>query len=101
MFYVEACESGSMFEGLLTDKLNIYVTTAANAYESSWGTYCPGTQHRESGRKRQTSGKGCILQACVCPRDQRRKQEWEVKVGLGCCCILDLVWGALTELALA
>lgn len=42
VLYVEACESGSIFEGLLPDELNIYVTTAANAYESSWGTYCPG-----------------------------------------------------------
>jgi len=45
VFYVEACESGSMFEGLLNDKLNIYVTTASNAFESSWGTYCPGDRH--------------------------------------------------------
>ena len=42
VLYVEACEAGSMFEGLLNDSLNIYVTTAANAHESSWGTYCPG-----------------------------------------------------------
>jgi legumain len=40
--YVEACESGSIFEGLLSDGLNIYATTASNAVESSWGTYCPG-----------------------------------------------------------
>lgn len=38
----EACESGSVFEGLLSDSLNIYATTASNAVESSWGTYCPG-----------------------------------------------------------
>lgn len=42
VLYVEACESGSMFEGLLPKDLDIYVTTAANSYESSWGTYCPG-----------------------------------------------------------
>lgn len=42
VLYIEACEAGSMFEGLLNDSLNIYVTTAANAHESSWGTYCPG-----------------------------------------------------------
>jgi legumain len=42
VIYVEACESGSIFEGLLDKSLNIYATTAANAYESSWGTYCPG-----------------------------------------------------------
>lgn len=42
MFYLEACESGSIFEGLLPEDLNIYATTASNADESSWGTYCPG-----------------------------------------------------------
>ncbi|XVE91133.1 hypothetical protein DITRI_Ditri20bG0130300 [Diplodiscus trichospermus] len=42
VFYVEACESGSMFEGILPSNLNIYAVTAANPNESSWGTYCPG-----------------------------------------------------------
>lgn len=42
VFYLEACESGSIFDGLLPEGLNIYATTAANAEESSWGTYCPG-----------------------------------------------------------
>ncbi|KAI4337116.1 hypothetical protein L6164_015569 [Bauhinia variegata] len=42
VFYLEACESGSIFEGLLPEGLNIYATTASNAEESSWGTYCPG-----------------------------------------------------------
>lgn len=42
VIYVEACESGSIFEGLMPDDLDIYVTTASNAEESSWGTYCPG-----------------------------------------------------------
>ncbi|KAF8364645.1 hypothetical protein HHK36_033380 [Tetracentron sinense] len=42
VIYVEACESGSVFEGLMPKDLNIYVTTASNAEESSWGTYCPG-----------------------------------------------------------
>jgi legumain len=41
VFYLEACESGSMFQGLLPTNQNIYVTTASNAVESSWGTYCP------------------------------------------------------------
>jgi legumain len=41
VFYLEACESGSMFEGLLPKDLPIYAVTAANAKESSWGTYCP------------------------------------------------------------
>lgn len=40
VFYMEACESGSMFQDLPAD-ISIYATTAANAKESSWGTYCP------------------------------------------------------------
>ena len=40
VFYLEACESGSMFDGILKDNLNIYAITAANPDESSWGTYC-------------------------------------------------------------
>jgi len=39
VFYLEACESGSMFAELPPD-MNIYATTASNAKESSWGTYC-------------------------------------------------------------
>lgn len=40
LIYIEACESGSMFEGLLPEDWNIYATTAANPKESSWGYYC-------------------------------------------------------------
>jgi len=40
VFYLEACESGSMFDGILKDNMNIYAITAANPDESSWGTYC-------------------------------------------------------------
>ena len=39
VFYLEACESGSMFEGLLPTNFNIYATTAANATESSYACY--------------------------------------------------------------
>merc|ERR1712151_532048 len=39
-FYLEACESGSMFEDLLPKSLPVYAVTAANAHESSYGTYC-------------------------------------------------------------
>ena len=42
VLYIEACESGSMFEGMLENDLNVYATTAANSVESSWGVYCPG-----------------------------------------------------------
>jgi len=40
VFYLETCESGSMFADHLKDNLNIYAVTAANPFESSWGTYC-------------------------------------------------------------
>mgnify|MGYP001065667720 FL=1 len=39
--YLEACESGSMFEGMLDKDLGVYSVTASNSNESSWGTYCP------------------------------------------------------------
>jgi len=40
VFYLEACESGSMFEKVLPQNINIYALTAANSHESSWGCYC-------------------------------------------------------------
>lgn len=40
VFYLEACESGSMFDGLLPKELNIYVTTASKPTEDSFATYC-------------------------------------------------------------
>merc|ERR1719175_250391 len=39
VFYVEACESGSMFEGLLDDSINVFATTASNATTSSYACY--------------------------------------------------------------
>ncbi|XP_044495411.1 vacuolar-processing enzyme-like [Mangifera indica] len=41
VIYVEACESGSMFEGLLPKTWNIYAMTASNSSEDSWAMYCP------------------------------------------------------------
>lgn len=41
VFYLEACNSGSMFAKLLPSTINIYATTASNPSEPSWGTYCP------------------------------------------------------------
>ncbi|RMZ57140.1 hypothetical protein APUTEX25_003597 [Auxenochlorella protothecoides] len=35
VIYLEACESGSMFEGLLPEDISVFATTAANARESS------------------------------------------------------------------
>eukprot|EP00932_Pfiesteria_piscicida_P008182 SRR837773.18513.p2 GENE.SRR837773.18513~~SRR837773.18513.p2 ORF type:complete len:275 (+),score=128.59 SRR837773.18513:24-827(+) len=40
LFYVEACESGSIFAGLLKAP-NVKAVTASNPSESSWGWYCP------------------------------------------------------------
>jgi len=40
VFYLEACESGSMFNQLLDEKLNIYATTASDPDTSSYATYC-------------------------------------------------------------
>lgn len=37
-FYLEACESGSMLQGMNIPGL--YAVSAANAHESSYGTYC-------------------------------------------------------------
>jgi legumain len=49
LFYVEACESGSIFKGLLTAP-NVFAVTAANAKESSWGYYCP-PQDKVNGKR--------------------------------------------------
>ena len=40
VYYLEACESGSMFLNLPA-AWNIYAVSAANERESSWATYCP------------------------------------------------------------
>lgn len=40
LFFVESSESGSLFESLLPDDLNIYALTATNPYEQSWLYYC-------------------------------------------------------------
>ncbi|CAF1946266.1 unnamed protein product [Rotaria magnacalcarata] len=39
VIYIEACESGSMLEDILSDKINVYGTTASNAQESSYACY--------------------------------------------------------------
>jgi len=42
LFYLEACESGSIFNNLLKAP-NAKAVTAANPKESSWGWYCAGS----------------------------------------------------------
>ena len=39
VFYVEACESGSMFPNLREDQ-HVYAVTASNATQASYATYC-------------------------------------------------------------
>jgi len=39
VFYVEACESGSMFKTLLSDEINVFATTASNSTTSSYACY--------------------------------------------------------------
>lgn len=52
--YIEACESGSMFENILEDNLNIYAVSAANSHESSWGTYCSAPDNVVNGKSLST-----------------------------------------------
>ncbi|XGW02895.1 hypothetical protein V3C99_014713 [Haemonchus contortus] len=40
VFYLETCESGSMFHNILKKNINVYAVTAANPDESSYATYC-------------------------------------------------------------
>jgi len=39
VFYLEACESGSMFEGILANDTNVFATTAATADQPSYAFY--------------------------------------------------------------
>lgn len=39
VLYIEACESGSMFNKILRDDINVFATTAANTNESSYACY--------------------------------------------------------------
>ncbi|KAH0642381.1 hypothetical protein KY290_033976 [Solanum tuberosum] len=48
VFYLEACDSGSMFEGLLDKGLNIYVTTASKSDENSFATYCAPKDYEDT-----------------------------------------------------
>lgn len=47
VFYLEACESGSMFPDL-RDSQKVYAMTASNASLSSWAAYC-GLDARAEG----------------------------------------------------
>merc|ERR1712032_44879 len=47
VFYMEACESGSMWQGFNVS--NVYALSASNPTESSWGTYC-GSDAKVNGK---------------------------------------------------
>ncbi|KAI4311338.1 hypothetical protein MLD38_036243 [Melastoma candidum] len=51
VIYVEACEAGSLFQGLLPSNISIYATTASNPEESSYGYYCPGDDDHPDVKK--------------------------------------------------
>lgn len=40
VFYIEACESGSMFNNILPEDINVFATTASTPNQSSWAIYC-------------------------------------------------------------
>ena len=39
-FYLDTCESGSIFDSELSSDISIYAVTSANPSESSWAQYC-------------------------------------------------------------
>ncbi|CAN1299017.1 Vacuolar-processing enzyme [Linum perenne] len=41
VIYLEACDAGSMFDGMLPNDTNIYAMTASNPSENSYAFYCP------------------------------------------------------------
>jgi legumain len=49
VFYIEACESGSMFDELLPKNINVFATTASNAHESSYACYFDKTRRTYLG----------------------------------------------------
>jgi legumain len=45
VFYIEACESGSIFKNLLPDDIEVFATTASNATTSSYACYFDKKRH--------------------------------------------------------
>ena len=41
VFFLEACDGGSMFDGLLPDDIDVYAVTASGDSQFSWAVYCP------------------------------------------------------------
>ena len=55
----QACESGSMFQEL-PKNMSVFATTAANARESSWGTYCPSMSQSGGAMVDGTNLNSCL-----------------------------------------
>mmetsp|Transcript_95440 Transcript_95440/g.275555 ORF Transcript_95440/g.275555 Transcript_95440/m.275555 type:complete len:437 (-) Transcript_95440:67-1377(-) len=53
VFYLETCNSGSIFAGLLPSDLPVYAVTASNSTEPSWAAFC-GSVARVGGRPLDT-----------------------------------------------
>lgn len=79
VFYMEACESGSMFQDLLPTDTNIYATTAANSEESSYGTYC-GDESSVNGTVRASNcDQPGACDPCHSRNDACRKTVYKLK----------------------
>ena len=63
VFYLEACESGSMFEGLLPTDANIYAVSASASHEPSYGTYC-GDNSTVDGTVRSRVCLAVVMTSC-------------------------------------
>jgi legumain len=61
VFYLESCESGSMFRDILPNSTRVYAATASLPDESSWGTYCPGDPDAPGA----SAVNGTDLQTCL------------------------------------
>jgi hypothetical protein len=62
VFYMEACNGGSMFEGLLNSTENVFATTAASPTQPSWvvGDLLPSARHSGRGQPQHVPG-GFVL----------------------------------------
>jgi legumain len=49
VIYIEACESGSMFEGLLPSNISVYATTASTKDQSSYACYWDASRNAYLG----------------------------------------------------
>ncbi|MED6123788.1 hypothetical protein PIB30_052726 [Stylosanthes scabra] len=60
VIYLEACEAGSMFEGILPNNINIYAITASNSSENSYAAYCPDVDQVSSAHAGSVEYDTCL-----------------------------------------